>query len=84
MLTLRLPKGKHLPKLKPQGLGRSFVLLRMTTLPSSKDLIPFKRLNSVSVDSRSLDSQMCEVYKDVHKHIENRSNNEDARRYLIV
>jgi hypothetical protein len=28
--------------------------------------------------------QMGEVYRDVHKHIENRSDNEDARRYLIV
>jgi hypothetical protein len=27
---------------------------------------------------------MCEVYINVHKHIENRSDNEDARRYLIV
>ena len=34
------------------------------------------------MDSRSLDSQMCEVYTNVHKHIENRSDNEDARRYL--
>ncbi len=25
---------------------------------------------------------MCEVYRDVHKHIENRSDNEDVRRYL--
>ena len=25
---------------------------------------------------------MGEVYRDVHKHIENRSDNEEARRYL--
>jgi len=27
---------------------------------------------------------MGEVYTNVHKHIENPSDNEDARRYLIV
>ena len=35
------------------------------------------------MDSRSLGSQMGEVYIDVHEHIENRSDNEDARRHLI-
>jgi hypothetical protein len=32
----------------------------------------------------SLDSQMGEVYINVHKHIENLSDKEDARRYLIA
>jgi len=35
------------------------------------------------MDFRSLDSQMDEVYRDDHKHIENPIDNEDARHYLI-
>jgi hypothetical protein len=35
-------------------------------------------------DSRSLDSQMGEVYTDDNKHIENPSDNEETTRHLIL